>query len=67
MSAIVSSPPFHMSPCSTVRHDGVWRIAIKGKSVLYQATGVSQSLPPSSGWTVADGSAPAPSHVQPTC
>jgi hypothetical protein len=41
---------------------GVWRIAIQGKELFYVAA-LAASLPPLTGWTVANGTAPAPTLV----
>ena len=46
--------------CSLYASPGsIWRLAIEGKELVYVAASAS-ALPPLSGWTVANGTAPPP-------
>lgn len=50
--------------CSLYQNSGAWRLAIRGKELMYVASS-STTLPPTSSndWTVDNGTAPAPSLV----
>jgi len=50
-------------PCSLYTYKGEWRLASYGKEVFYVGDVSMDGLPPLKGWTVADGSEPAPTFT----
>merc|ERR1712166_167908 len=53
----------HVVTYGLYRYAGLWRLAIQGKRVVYVAHGSRASLPPLTGWSVANGTAPTPTLI----